>query len=401
MISKENFDFLDAHRRNRPYAFLLLLSLLAVVARLSVFVRQRSGEFYSSVDTAAFVQILLISIICFILPVSPLKKYAFRIMGRTSARAFLWFCVIGVFSALWSSVPQFSLYRSVEFFSQFFAVFVALLYFKSFLSTEKAVLWVSTISVLLMAGMHLRFYGLSFSPAHWHTNTYSASAAMLFCYVAGEMISNSRKVDKSLYAFGGIGLFFLLIGTSSGSNIAAICAIAVVCLLCRNLKIFFLVVMVGVLGFVVIDWQELFAMIFPGKSMSGIQSMTGRVGLWEMYIYDYFDQPFLGSGFAVTSRLAAHYNTNMHNGFMGALFGTGALGMFFYVVAMLRLMREFFIAHIKPKPGAIGCIAALVAGFANNMTVSIVGEQWAQPTLTLIAFWALHTYVYKGVWQRA
>lgn len=392
-------DSLEYLRRRQTFAYLLFVSLLVIVARLSIFVRQRSGESFADVDSRAMAQIGLIGFVCFLLMICPLSKMTFKATRSTAGRAFIWFYVACAISSAWSPMPEYSLYRAVEFISLYFAVFVALFYSRDFLHAERTVLVVSAIGILLMAGMQVQFYGLSFLLAHWHSNTYTTAAAMMLCYSVGELLSPARLRDARLYLFVGFPIFFLFIGTSAGSNVAAVCGIGLAALMCRNFKLFFLSVAVGILGAFFVDWYTLFAMLFPGKSLENVQTMTGRVWLWDMYIDQYLEEPLLGLGFAVMSRVAKHYTTSAHNGYLGALFGAGLLGAVFYVAALLRFAGESLKAQICVRPGAVGAVAAITAGLANNMTLSLIGEQWALPTLTFVAFLALHTYVYVNVWS--
>lgn len=43
-----------------------------------------------------------------------------------------------------------------------------------------------------------------------------------------------------------------------------------------------------------------------------------------------------------------------------------------------------------PWPGCLGCLAAITTGMANNMSMSIIGEQWTPATTVLAYFIGLH-----------
>lgn len=398
MRRQYHYDSLEHLRKRQTFSYLIFITLLVFVARLSIFVRQRASDSFAEIDTRAMAQIALIGFVCFLLLICPLSKMTLKAMRGTAGRAFLWFYVTCAISSIWSPIPEYTIYRAVEFISLYFAVFVALFYSRDFRQAEMTALVVAAVSLLLMAGMQLRFYGLSFSLVHWHSNTFPTAAAMVLCYSVGESLSPARRRAPFLYLLAGFSALFLFIGTSSGSNISAVCGFAVAALMCRNFKFFFLSVSAGILGAFFIDWNSILTMLLPGKELAALQSLTGRVWLWDIFINNYLDEPLLGSGFAVIPRLSEHYTTNAHNGYLGALLGAGLLGAVFYVGALLRFAGELFKFLNNIKPGAVGAVAAITAGLANNMTISLIGEQWALPTISFVVFLSLHTYVLKGVW---
>ena len=71
-------------RTERLFSWVLLLLPLTVVARLSILVRQRSGDAFAQVDAMAAIQLLIVGICGMILLVAPKKSQALGQIFRAS-----------------------------------------------------------------------------------------------------------------------------------------------------------------------------------------------------------------------------------------------------------------------------------------------------------------------------
>ena len=370
------------------FSRLFLLLPLLVVTRLTILVRQRSGSEYASVDGMAVVQIALIAIIALLILIAPRLKWAWRQCKESAIVFFVFFYFIAMGSALWSALPQYTLYRAVEFLCLLYSIYLALLYSNDYYSAEKKAIYASLLVILLGVAKHIKLSGLSLSALH--TNSYSASAAMLFCYCLGEYFSATKKRKQLLRNVGIVALVFLIIGTSSASYIATLFGLTIISLLYKNKLLLAFTVCCFLTIFLTLSAEEITGILFPGKTNKTIISMTGRNWIWQMYFDMIMEKPLLGYGFASSTRMAGHYMTNTHNGFIAVILGTGILGMFFFCIALLKLSKEL-ISNIRTHiPGSLGCLVAITVGMTNNLALSIIGEQWSPTTMVLSFFLALH-----------
>ncbi|HUS57507.1 MAG TPA: O-antigen ligase family protein [Planctomycetota bacterium] len=371
---------------------ILWLLILALAARVTVFIRQRGGAEFTAIDTSALVGISVVALSVVMLFVSGRLGQTWKRMAGASAGLLVGYYALCAVSALWSPLPEYSFFRSVETLSQLLAVFVALSYCSSFEQAERRVLLIAVLTMLLGMGVNVKFYGFSLSLADWHTNSYSASAAMIACYAVGEYMSGGRKLPGAVKWAGVAGVLGLALGTSSASTIAAFAGFALAAFLMKRWGMVFggiaaalLVVALGLGG------SFLTNIVFPGKTEGQIATLHGRTQLWAAYAEDVKESPLYGNGFGVSARLSSfRYTTNPHNSVFSVLLGTGAAGLLLAVAAMLRLTRETLHATRWTRPGAVGAAAAMGAGIVNSMGLPIIGDIWMAPTVVLASMLALH-----------
>src|SRR5262249_17515511 len=117
------------------------------------------------------------------------------------------------------------------------AIIAALSLERNALEAEKKIFGVFIFCLVASACTVFKFYGPTLSLEAWHTNSYSACAAMMLCYCAGELMSARRHPQFRLWSFASISLLALIVGTSAGSNIAAACGLAFGSMVTRSWKI--------------------------------------------------------------------------------------------------------------------------------------------------------------------
>lgn len=381
--------FSNKNNRNTTFQALLFFLTLSLVARLTIFVRRRSGDQFLNIDTSAIVQLVIVGLTIFLIFIAPKFKLAWLNLSKTSGKSFLWYYFLCVVSALWSPLPEYSLYRAIEFISQLLAVFVAISYCSTFYDAEKKVLLLSFMVILLNIGMNLKIYNYSISMQTLHTNSYSISAAMVFCYCLGEIMEEGYVAKRGLVRYCIIAAVFLIVGTSSASYIAALCGICVIGILLSNRIVLVLVLIGAILIASMLSMNDVMLLLFPGKKEAVILTMSGRMHLWELYYQEILRNPIFGSGFATGARLASRYTTNTHNGLIAVLLGSGALGMAFIILGFYRLIKESLRNIRSRRIGCVGCAAALAVGIVNNMSFSLLGEQWTPPTLVFFSILSL------------
>jgi hypothetical protein len=380
-------------KRERSFSLLFLLLTLFLVMRVTVFVRQRSGSEFASIDTLAILQIGVVGCTFLLILDAPRLKQSWFWFAKSAGVALFLYYVVAVGSGLWSSFPLYSIYRSLEFLCQFYAIYLAIFYSVHFYAAEKKVILTALVVILLGVAKHLKLSGFTISIGALHTNSYSASAAMLFCYCLGEYLTAEKRRKRLLRIMAIVGLFFLSIGTSSASNVAALAGVAVVALFSKNKTLLVLALCGGIVAFFLLSLDDITRILFPGKTDQAIMTMTGRASIWDMYINMIEIKPLLGYGFAASTRMAERYMTNTHNGYLAVVLGTGLFGASVFLIACWRIVQENVINWKKKLIGSTGCFAALTAGLVNNLALSLVGEQWTPATMTFALFLALHIYL--------
>ncbi len=376
-------------------AILLWLVVLAIMTRITLFIRQRTG--FTEIDVYAMVEIALVGVTIVLLVASGRVGAALRGLRKTSLLILLGFYVFGGISAVWSPIPDFTLYRAIEMISQIMAVLIALSYCPNFQSAERHFLWVSAIVIVLTMLTPIQFYGWTFSLAARHTNVYSASAAMICCYCVGELMAGRVFRRKMLIIFAIVSLLWMIIGTSSASIIATLCGLAVAAILSRNIKVLIACVFFGLVLAVFLSVSDVNAILFPGKTTDQIEALSGRVMLWDQYIPGIKESPFLGVGFAVVARLGRIYTTNVHNFALAVVAGTGAVGSLIVLAWIVQLIRETWRAVGQRSPGAIGCTAAVVAALVNSMGFDYLGSGIEPTTIVFVCLVAFHCLFVRWV----
>jgi len=207
--------------RSRLVPMVLWFLLLAWIMRVTVFMRRRPGNEFADIDVLAGLQIF---IVLFILITVLISARALPIWSRsagTSVRMIFIYYLLSALSALWSPLPQFTVYRASEFIISFMGVLVALSYARNFLTAERTVLIVSAFEIFSSMYGEVLTTRIPLILQSWHTNSYTASAAILFCYCLGEYFGSDRNRKLPLICFGLFAFGALAVGTSSGSNVGA------------------------------------------------------------------------------------------------------------------------------------------------------------------------------------
>ncbi len=368
----------------------LFFLVLAHLTRISVFNRPRDIEKFANIDSLAIVQIVIvILIVIFLLRYFSFVQLSVKYYLRTP---FIWFILIyfvGILSTLWSKYPLYSFYRATESTILIFAIVTAFFWLSTGVIHEKYVLSLSILIIILgLIGMY-RFVGFNLSLKAWHSNSYTAVAAMGFAYSAGEFLNRSRFFEKR--RFGNYLIFFLLIlilGTSSGSFIAALFGLFTALFVNNRRRISFIILVVSVIALIVYGYSDiLLKTIFTGKSASELENLSGRMYLWELYWQIFLANPVLGEGFAVTARINPLLpTTNTHNSFLAIATGMGIVGIIMFLMMLFAIFKFGISVRNYDSLYSKGTFAALVTGIVNSMTISIIGEGWGGSQVVFTAF---------------
>lgn len=373
---------------------ILLFLIFFWIFRNTLLVRQRATGEFNSIDSTAILQVAIIFFIfiLFIVFYNRLSKDSINEIYFSPLRWFFLLYLFGFISSVWSPLFNYSFYRSFEALILFFGVYI---YFNAnkFEFTFERIFLRFNLAILLLTFIgQLKLYGFRVSIDTLHTNGYSLIALILFLYSFSELMSKSEKDyerKKMLKRYSIIGFVFLILGTSSASNISAL--IGVILLLVftnrKDLKIitFFGLMITIPLIFYFLDFDQLMNIILPGKTIEGISSMTGRTNLWTLYIDAFLEHPYIGWGFAVLARISEHATTNTHNSILSIATGMGVVGLTLFFLFFFSSVYKFFKNRNFPIIGIIGGGIAIISSLINSMSIAIIGESVSPVSISLVS----------------
>jgi hypothetical protein len=401
---------LNANNRasGRNYVtWLLLFCIFAFLVRQTVMIRgaayaRATSYDLSAVDTFAGVDIAIVVLAAGVLICTGSLVRMGSAFRRTPVVWLYWYYMICALSFLWSNFPIYSLYRALEFIILLSATLAAVEQFQDLTEAEPAFLRIAAATILLQMCVNLRLGGLSLSLNAWHTNSYSASAAILFCYCLGEYLdmsmaekSQGTKRAKRLRWFGIFSFGALALGTSATSNIAALVGCLLIFLLVRRVGLLLAGLWIGLLFLVLGRSGEIIqSLIFPGKSEYAIETATGRTLFWEYLWHKFLRSPVLGYGFALITgghdRILA---STTHNSFFTVLIGTGSVGLALFGMFAAKLWWVTIGKVWRGGPGGVGFAGALAAAFVNCLGMPLIADRWVTTTLVfvwLVGFFLLY-----------
>jgi len=372
-----------------PWAIIILLSTLALVARLTVLRRRRPGDTFAQVDAFAAMEIALVLAVIFLIALKPefLSRITIALRG-TSVRWLGLFFAVATVSAFWSAMPTYTLFRASEFATQFLALLLVLACALAFAQSERILIIAAFAAVLLDLSYGILSFG--FGLGGLRSNSYSASAVMLFAYAFGEWLVRTGGSRRQLAVTAVAALALVILGRSMASWWCVLLAISLSFALAKNKRSVFLLIALAVGMLVQIAGvQSLQPLIDPYEELGKIETLHGRTLLWEDYRDTIMANPLLGVGYAIGPRIAGKtYTTNAHNSAIAIILGTGILGGTVIIALLITGTREALYVCSRGRPGAIGTVAALAAGSVNSMSISIFGDAWAPSSFVLMLFYA-------------
>ncbi len=372
--------------------FLLWFGTLAWVARVTVFQRGRSTASFSEVDTAALAQVVITGFLGLVVLFSGRLARVWSAMSGSSTRLLLLYFAVCVLSAVWSILPEYSLYRGVEAMVMILAAFVALAYAPDFRKAERMALIISWLVIAMSIYVNFKTKEFGLTVRFFHTNSYTATAAMVFMYCFGEYFIAGRDRRRLLFRNGLAAAGVVALGTSGGTLLATMASILFLAILYRNTLLVTLglglgVVILAIAVFGEIDVTVLFPYLFPDKRESEVMDLGGRLRMWAAFWEYFLDSPVTGHGFGVISTERGRlFASDPHNSIIAVIVGTGTLGLLPVLVYGFRLLREMLVTSTRRIPGAMGCSGALTAGLANGMTMPVILSEWEESGLVFAAF---------------
>jgi len=371
-----------------PRTKLFGVLIFAFLVRIYVFSRGKTDA--TALDIYNIIQIGITFILSGLMVIRKDLRIVLKILFRSPVGAIIYLYILGIISSFWSVLPVFSAYFGFEGLVYLLAIGIVLFNQNSMRQTEKLLITASIGFILLILLGIVKNNGFRINLFTWHTNTYSVIAAMLFSYCLGELSNKNRHVtniERKLLRQGLLaGLLFVFLGTSSASNIAALSGFVVVVFMSgkpafKALSVLFLM-LVLVLNYFYGDW--LFNLIFPGKTISSVEMMSGRITLWSSYMDKILEKPYLGWGFAAFSRVQGLYNVHTHNSIIEIFGGVGIIGLFLFVMYIFKVFSKFI--RLLRYPYIQGIISAVTAGLVNSNAISIIGNPTGVLFITFVAW---------------
>ena len=406
MLSAPLQESMVARKSSQKVAWLIWIAHFAFITRHKIFERSRLD--FDTLDAYAAADVLVVSILIIILLISSKTSQFLSSVYKLSAFWLLLYYLLCALSATWSLRPVYSFYRSIEFMVFFVSLVVALSYSGDFEKAEKRVLFLATLSVFVQMGQHMR-EGIPLSLTAWHTNAYSASAAVIFVYCAGEYMAlvkeklcEDRSRRKMLFIYGCMSLSLLALGTSSGSNVAALIGLVIILLVQRKIGLMMVIIFASIPFFILSGGIDmLMQVIFPLKSEQAIETLGGRMMVWNYYYERIADSPLLGYGLGVSPTTGGWvWMTYSHNFVISILMGTGLLGFFIFFLFLIKLAAELIRALRGNIKGSMGIMAAMAAGFVNSLAMPMIADRWFTASFAFLSFFALFIlYVYTRSFQ--
>ena len=365
---------------------LLYILVMVWVARNTILVRRRSGDLYTAVDAMALLQIGVVGLILMILASGLFRRSLKYVISNTSLRFYFLYYILGLFSALWSVNPAFSLYRAMEVIALSMAVLVfctSASNLEENVQRTRIMIWsVVLLSVFASAGRMSIWY--------LRDNTLGAAVAMTACFFVAWIISGRYVKTPKLLIQSSLGVLLTVTSMSLASWWSFWFGICYCALLTKRKVLVVVLVVLGVSIFFSLGADTRKELLIRDKTHEQIENLHGRRMLWESYMAASSERPLLGFGFAIGGREIGKYSTNTHNSFYGALLGVGWVGVMCWVLFFGTLAWELFRYRHFRNPVWLACAAAIAAGLLNSMSLSILAEQWSVATTVFVAFLGLH-----------
>lgn len=382
------------------WAKLGLVSVLVLLTRNTVLIRQRSTESFATIDAFAAIDLFAVAVGCVIVAFSFLRIPTFKKAVKQKSIyllvLFYGFCAL---SSLWSANTLYSAFRAIQPISQVLVVFLFLHYAVTFRRAELWMLKFGMVVIILGILGTLRLSGFTISTSTLHTNSYTASAGMLMCYCLGEWFGAKAGRARVLALTGTLACLAWVAGNSVGSLIAGMFGIFTACIFAlsakRTIPTLILLLSAFPSGIIALGSDTRQAIVYhllKGRSLEMLTGMTGRVNLWERTFETGMERPFMGHGFAIATRIAELPFNSAHNVLLEIFVSVGVFGVIFFLLWVFLFAKDLIGKASKHRPGSVGCLAAMAAGAINNQSAPFLGGAYTAALMVFAAMYALHTF---------
>ncbi len=359
--------------------------IFVMILRTGFFIRGRYIGAYDRVSSYNLVNIIVTVAIAVIL-VMKWQEVVFAIRkGGAAIGCIICYYLVCSVSGLLSPSPAYPVFRAFEFLAFFVSIMLLLRRSDGFFRAEQlALIWL-TLGLLADFGGAIRVGGWG----NFHTNRYSITAAMLFGYSLAELASACGRRRLLLLVSSAIGLGGVLLGTSTGSNLALAGGLVILLVLSpRHGR--YLLFMVPIL-LLVANWNQLLDVALGGKSPEDVLNLTHRwdiwMGSWNLFV----QRPLLGYGLNVAAREYASALSS-HNAYLEALLGGGILGAGILFCGCMALLCSLWQSTRRRTVGSLGCCVATAVYLINGMSAPTIGCVITAPNIAFAFVLALFIY---------
>lgn len=303
--------------------------------------------------------------------------------GNTALKWMMAYLLLGVISTLWSYMPQFSFFLSVEKIIMLSVIFMLFYQTEDFFSAER-VMVLSLTGLLVFEAFAWRTYaGMSFFT---HSLTNGACAAMLISYCSGEWLSDKtnneerRNMFKSVIV---ISTILLISSTSGGANACAVFGVGLALFFSGNRMWASLLLLIGIVLYLNQDMiDDLLFFIMPGKTQESLTTATGRTSIWELIELYGSQKPLFGWGYAAIERYISDRDfplTDVHNNWYGAYGGTGIVGAILLVAHQASQIWINLVQRLNL--GYTGLLSAVCCATLNGYSYGFLSGKACSTTI--------------------
>lgn len=327
---------------------LIIVLCFAWLIRISYFVRMRTSTDYSSVDTYALFQIVIV-LFLFVLTLSEGHS---RNWDRLKLS---YVAYVGILLS-WTSVsPLLSLFRSLEVLT-----FINVTsYFCEKIEFPKRRKLIHYMAITCYLGFLLRRNNYTLETLH-----HNGFGVMFMSLLIFEILLWNARLDKRLIRILIYTTIFLF-----SSSLASVLGLLIFLILYNIKKVrlshIFILFVASFLFPVLIE------LFLVNKDADELAEGNGRLYLWEQLFNLILQKPYTGHGYAMLGRVnEGMYATNSHNSVIGILGGIGLLAGIPLVIRMIFVcIKDVFFRNNRLA------VYLLVPVFINSMSKAFIGEQ--------------------------
>jgi len=386
--------------KKKPFSYKIAYVLLLVFIMRILFLRR--GMDQPGLNIFVVIQLSAVTM-SFIIAIMQNDVPIIKTMQNKAIVLGLSLYALGMFSIFWSVIP----FLSFSFAMQNFFFIVILFYLigsnRDFFETEKCLL--ALLALLAFFALLSKAVSRGSMPSlayflNLHDLNAGAIGGALLSYCLSERLNVHSDIypwqenlqpqvyryrTKLLSAGCIFGLITLLVATSSGSNVSVLVALLAFIFVRRNIFLFFVltILLLTLNAFPNLIWIAVDS-IFPGKSMSNIESFGSRTMLWEQILALFSEKPILGWGYGTVERLGGLYADDSHNSSLGILGGLGLFGGTIFILFIVTLLYRLY--RKSRQVGYTGLFCATVCLAANSNTIGFLSGKTSVMTIAFFAF---------------
>lgn len=394
----------EATDTSRP----MLIAWLAMLAfgqifRTTFLIRQRDREDYGSLDLYNLINVGLVGLTLLTFALSPRIQKRLGEIWQSPLRWFLIYYGLAGLTFLYASSMVFAVYRSLEMMTNITLAGLIMLMAPSQDAARRFLVWGSLLAICSNFAWHVLSFGLT--PTGIKSNNYPVVAVLGLLFCIGTIQSGQKTKwfypKLLLPAF----FFFWTAGTSSASMISGLFGYGVMMMVSKRGNVNVVgIILLGAAAYIFATFfaEPVMQFLFPGKDLENIESMSGRMAMWQGYLQGIMERPIQGWGFPTGEkeylRMAFDRIVVMsaHNSLISVAINTGLVGLGVFLIAMFDTARWSFRGAALQHPEARVLMAVLAAAYLNSMSYPVIGSHWFWTSTFFFGYVAYGAFY---VWQ--